>query len=66
LFEYAIEGDQIVLYPVKTVRKFPYMSDLPEESLSPEWEDKELKINRDKRARIAAGSPSEALRHLGK
>jgi hypothetical protein len=66
LFEYAIEGDQIVLYPVKTVRKFPYMSDLPEESLSPEWEDKELKINRDKRARIAAGSPSEALKHLGK
>lgn len=66
LFEYAIEGNQIILYPVKTVRKFPDMSDLPEDNLSPEWENQELKINRDKRPRISASSPSEALKRMRK
>ena len=66
LFEYAIEGNQIILYPVRTVRKFPDMSDLPEDSLSPEWEKQESKVNRDKRPGISAGSSSEALKRMGK
>ncbi len=28
LFEYVIEGDQITLYPLSTVRKFPARADL--------------------------------------
>ena len=66
LFEYAIEGDQIILYPVRTVRKFPDMSDLPEKAVSPEWAEKELKVNRDRRAGISAGSPSEAVKRIRK
>jgi len=66
LFEYAIEGDQIILYPVRTVRKFPDMSDLPEKAVSPEWAEKELKINRDRRAGVAAASPSEAIKRIRK
>lgn len=66
LFEYVIEGDQIVLYPVRTVRKFPDMSDLPEMAVSPEWAEKESKINRDRRAGISAGSPSEAVKRMRK
>jgi len=66
LFEYAIKGDQLTLYPVKTVRKFPAMSDLPEKELSDEWKSGELKVNQDARPGIVAGSPSEALKHMGK
>ena len=66
LFEYVIEGDQIILYPVRTVRKFPDMSDLPEEAVSPEWAEKELKINRDLRAGISADTPSEAVKRIQK
>ena len=66
LFEYAIEGDQIILYPVRTVRKFPDMSDLPEKAVSPEWAEKELKVNWDRRAGISAGSPSEAVKRIRK
>ncbi|MDA8404456.1 MAG: hypothetical protein M0Z56_09720 [Desulfobacteraceae bacterium] len=66
LFEYAIEGNQLTLYPVKTVRKFPAMSDLPKDDLSAEWKAKELKVNQDTRPGIAASSPSEALKHMGK
>ena len=40
LFEYIIEGDQITLYPVKTVRKFPDMEDLPEGELGTDWLEK--------------------------
>jgi len=66
LFEYAIEGDQIILYPVRTVRKFPDMSALPEKTVSPEWAEKELKINRDRRPGISADTPSEALKRIRK
>ena len=66
LFEYIIEGDQIVLYPVRTVRKFPDMSDLPEMDVSPEWADKESKVNRDRREAVTAGSPSEAVKRMRK
>ena len=66
LFEYVIEGDQIVLYPVRTVRKFPDMSDLPEMAVSTEWAEKESKVNRDRRAGISAESPSEAAKRMRK
>ena len=62
LFEYAIKGDQITLYPVRTVRKYPDMSDLPEEELSPDWAENESRINRDTRAGITAPTPSGALK----
>lgn len=62
LFEYAIEGNKLTLYPVKTVRKFPAMSDLPEEELSTEWKSGESKVNQDARPGIVETSPSEALR----
>jgi hypothetical protein len=62
LLEYAVKGDQIILYPVRTVRKYPDMSDLPEEDLSPDWLEKEKKINADTRPGIVASTPSKALR----
>jgi bifunctional DNA-binding transcriptional regulator/antitoxin component of YhaV-PrlF toxin-antitoxin module len=61
LFEYSVEGDQIILYPVRTVRKYPDMSDVPEEELSPEWLRDEAKVNEDARPGISASTPSEAL-----
>ena len=66
LFEYVVEGDQITLFPVKTVRKFPDMSDIPEEDLSSDWKKQESKVNRDKRPAVSADSPSDALKRLGK
>jgi hypothetical protein len=66
LFEYVVEGDQITLFPVRTVRKFPDMSDIPAEDLSSEWKKQESKVNRDKRPAVLAVSPSDALKHLGK
>ncbi|MBI4767200.1 MAG: hypothetical protein HY787_21855 [Deltaproteobacteria bacterium] len=66
LFEYIVEGDQITLYPVRTVRKFSDMSGLPIEKLEPEWVEKEEKINQDRRSGIRASSPSEALKKLRK
>ncbi len=66
LFEYLIEGEQIILYPVRTVRKYPDMSNLPEERLLPEWEQKEQKVNKDNRQGIRAASASEALKKLRK
>ena len=64
LFEYVVEGDQLILYPVRTVRKFPDMSNVPEEELSAEWKARELGVNKDKRPGISAGNPSEALKRL--
>jgi len=64
LFEYIIEGDTITLYPVRTVRKYPDMSDLPVEKLSPEWARREDAVNKDKRRGISAASPAEALKAL--
>ena len=62
LFEYSIRGDQITLYPVRTVRKYPDMSDLPAEELSPEWVEAEKKVNTDTRRGITAPTISEALK----
>ncbi len=66
LFEYVIEGDQIILYPVRTVRKYPDMSDLPTEQLSSEWVKREEEVNKDKRHGTSARTPSEALKGLEK
>ena len=66
LFEYSIEGDQITLYPVRTVRKFPDVADLPTEELSPEWVKTEAKVNRDTRMGVVASSAPEALRRTKK
>jgi len=66
LFEYVIEGDQLILYPVRTVRKYPDMSALPAEELSSDWVRQEMKINRDTRRGIAADTASEALKLLKK
>jgi hypothetical protein len=62
LFEYIIKGDHITLYPVRTVRKYPEMADLPSEELSPEWMEREQKVNKDSRPGIHAATPSEALK----
>jgi len=62
LFEYAVKGDQIILYPVRTVRKYPDMSDLPEEELSPDWVEREKKVNAETRPGIVASTPSRALK----
>jgi hypothetical protein len=64
LFEYVIQGDTITLYPVRTVRKYPDMSDLPAEELSHEWTKLEEAVNKDRRRGVAAASPAEALRSL--
>lgn len=64
LFEYAVEGDAITLYPVRTVRKYPDMADLPEEDLPPGWVAREEEINRDKRRGVSAPNPSEAMKRL--
>jgi hypothetical protein len=62
LFEYSIKGDQIVLYPVRTVRKYPDMSDFPAEELSAEWVEREKKVNADTRPGISASTASGALK----
>jgi hypothetical protein len=62
LLEYDVKGDQIILYPVRTVRKYPDMADLPEEELSPGWVEREKKVNRDTRPGIVASAPSKALK----
>jgi hypothetical protein len=64
LFEYVIQGDSIILYPVRTVRKYPDMSDLSDEELSHEWVKGEEAVNKDRRRGIAAATPAEALRAL--
>lgn len=66
LFEYVIEGHQLTLYPVQTVRKFPDMSDLPVEELSPEWAKEEGEVNEDTRQGVMAATPAQALKHLEK
>ncbi len=66
LFEYIVEGDQIILYPVRTVRKYPDMSDLPTELLSSEWVKREEEINKDTRPGISAPTPAEALKRAKK
>lgn len=64
LFEYTVEGDQITLYPVRTVRKYPDMSDLPEQVLDNNWVAEEQGVNADGRSGVVASSPDEALRKL--
>ncbi|MEW6667549.1 MAG: hypothetical protein AB1512_20270 [Thermodesulfobacteriota bacterium] len=64
LLEYAIEGDAITLFPVRTVRKYPDMDGLPEEVLSPEWAAREEEVNRDTRPGVSASSPSKTLKRI--
>ncbi len=64
--EGVIEGQQLTLYPVQTVRKFPDMFDLPVEELSPEWVKQEDKVNKDTRQGVMAATPAQALKHLKK
>ena len=64
LFEYAIKGDQITLYPVRTVRKYPDMSDLPAEELSRAWVETEQKASADARPGIVSSTPSKALKRM--
>ncbi len=66
LFEYVVEGDRITLFPVRTVRKYPDMSDLPDEILPKKWVDQEEKINKDKQPPVIASSPSSALKRSKK
>ena len=66
LFEYAVKGDQIILYPVRTVRKYPDMSEIPVEELSSDWVKREKKVNADTRRGIVASTPSEALKRVKK
>jgi hypothetical protein len=66
LFEYVVEGEQLILYPARKVRKYLDMSDLPEEILFSEWEPKEAKVNKDTRKGIRATSASEALKKFKK
>ncbi len=66
LFEYSIKGDQIILFPVRTIRKYPDMSDVPTEELSPEWVEREQKVNKDFRPGIVASTPSGALKRMKK
>jgi len=66
LFEYEVEGDQITLYPVRTVRKYPDMSDLPTEKLASEWVRREEAVNEDIRRGISTSTPAQALKHIEK
>jgi len=66
LFEYVVEGEQITLYPVRTVRKYPDMSDLPAEELAPEWIRREQEVNRDTRRGISASTPAQGLKRVKK
>jgi len=66
LFEYMVEGEQIILYPVRTVRKYPDMSDLPAEELSPEWIRREEEVNKDTRRGISASTPTQAIERIKK
>jgi hypothetical protein len=66
LFEYVVEDDQLILYPVRTIRKYPDMSGLPAEGLSSDWVEREEKVNRDARRGIVAVNPSKALKKIKK
>lgn len=66
LFEYMVEGDQITLYPVRTIRKYPDMSDLPAEELAPEWVRREEELNKDTRRGIFASTPTQAVKRIKK
>ena len=66
LFEYIVEGEQITLYPVRTVRKYPDMSDVPAEQLAPEWMRREEEVNKDTRRGISASTPTQAMKRIKK
>ena len=66
LFEYYIEADQIILYPVKTVRKFSDMTGLPEKELESRWVAKEDQVDRETCRGVKASSPAEALKKIRK
>ena len=64
LFEYVAEDNQLILYPVRTIRKYPDMSGLPAEELSSDWVEREHKVNNDARRGIVAVSPSQARKKV--
>ena len=64
LFEYMVEGDQITLYPVRTVRKYPDMSGIPAEELTPEWIRREEEVKKDTRRGISASTPIQATKRI--
>ena len=66
LFEYIVEGEQITLYPVRTVRKYPDMSDVPAEELAPEWMRREEEVNENTRRGISASTPTRAMKRIKK
>ena len=66
LFEYIVEGDQITLYPVRTIRKYPDMSDVPAEELAPEWIRREEEVNMDIRRGISASTTAQAMKRIKK
>jgi hypothetical protein len=66
LFEYVVADDQLMLYPVRTIRKYPDMVGLPAEELGPDWVEREEKVNRDTRRGIIAPSRSQALKKVKK
>ncbi|MCD6137793.1 MAG: hypothetical protein J7J91_04290 [Deltaproteobacteria bacterium] len=66
LFEYVVEGNKITLYPVRTVRKYPDMSDLPIEKLPAAWAKQEDRVNKDTRKGISARTAAEALKRVKK
>jgi hypothetical protein len=61
-----VEGDQIILYPVRTVRKYPDMSDMPAEELNTEWVRREETVNRDTRRGISATTLAQATNQIVK
>ena len=66
LFEYVVEDDQLILYPVRTIRKYPDMAGLPAEVLTPDWVEREEEVNSDARRGIVALSASQALKKVRK
>jgi hypothetical protein len=61
-----VEGDQITLYPVRAVRKYPDMSGIPAEELTPEWIRREEEANKDTRRGISASTPTQAIKRIKK
>jgi len=51
---------------VRTIRKYPDMSDLPTEKLASEWVRREEAVNEDIRRGISTSTPAQALKHIEK
>lgn len=64
LLEYVDRKAYLIIYPVETVRRFPDMDDLPEETLDPVWKKEEASVTQSKTKGIRAKNPRETLRKL--